>query len=183
VTGFLSQEEIDALLKGSKEAPPGRAEGKNVTDTQRMETRRTPLVEKVQFASLQPRRRVTTPKVELDFFKNIPLLLSCELGTATITVRELLNLDEGSVIKLNKVAGDSSTLLVNEQYLAQAEVVIINERFGVRVTSIGLEEKIEAKGAPEKDTVETTQALETRLDVPQKEEGNIGPVSSGEGNK
>jgi flagellar motor switch protein FliN len=63
------------------------------------------------------------------------------LGTAVVTVRDLLNFEEGSVIKLNKIAGDSSTLLVNEQYLGQAEVVIINERFGIRVTTVGLEEE------------------------------------------
>ncbi|MGI5875942.1 MAG: FliM/FliN family flagellar motor switch protein [Dethiobacteria bacterium] len=146
MTGRLSQDEINALLKGNKglnslQVPEEDRAGSTQNTETGMEKDNKPLVKKLQFAPLQPQQKETKTVTDLRFFEGIPLFVSCELGTAVVTVRDLLNFEEGSVIKLNKIAGDSSTLLVNEQYLGQAEVVIINERFGIRVTTVGLEEE------------------------------------------
>lgn len=147
--GSLNQDEIDALLKGidPKKNDKNDSNGSKPSAVSReskdykKEKERGPLVEKVEFAPLKSRN--TAPglnKPGLDFFNSIPLMLSGELGTAEITVRDLLKLEEGSLIKLNKIAGESAAILLNNQYLGQGEVVIINDRFGLRITSIGASE-------------------------------------------
>jgi len=154
VSGNINQEEIDALLRNMSEKlnrgqaggplqPSGEGGSSSPGPGEKME--KHPLVEKVEFAPLKARRAVSGEKKELHFFDRIPLVISGELGTAELTVRDLLNLEEGSIIKLDKIAGESATILLNEQYLGQAEVVVINDRFGLRVTSLGLDEKEELK--------------------------------------
>ncbi len=101
-----------------------------------------PLVEKVQFSPLS-RHKTARKKQPKDFFDNIEFLVSGELGTAEITVRELLKMKEGSVIKLNKMAGDNAAMLVNNLYFGEGEVVVVNDRFGLRITSITREEENE----------------------------------------
>jgi flagellar motor switch protein FliN/FliY len=96
------------------------------------------VAKKIQFTQLPIREKGEPKGSEISFFRRIPLTISGELGAAQITVQELLNLTEGSVIKLNKIAGESAAILVNEQYLGEAEVVVVNDRFGLRVTSIGM---------------------------------------------
>lgn len=98
------------------------------------------VAKKVQFTQLPVRENGETGKADLSFFRRIPLSISGELGSARLTVQELLHLAEGSVIKLNKLAGETATVLVNEQYLGEAEVVVVNDRFGLRVTSIGVQD-------------------------------------------
>ena len=104
-----------------------------------------PLAQCVEFLQLKPPARTGAERPDPRFFRNIPLILSGELGTAEITVRELLALEEGSVVKLDKLVGESATVLVNEQYLGQAEIVVVNERFGLRITTVGRAESQEEK--------------------------------------
>ncbi|MDO9536580.1 MAG: FliM/FliN family flagellar motor switch protein [Bacillota bacterium] len=147
--GSLNQDEIDALLRGinpknneiiDSNGPKPSADARVPKDYKK-EKETGPLVEKVEFAPLKSRKTASAmDKPGLDFFNSIPLMLSGELGTAEITVRDLLKLEEGSLIKLNKMAGESATILLNNQYLGQGEVVIINDRFGLRITSIGTSE-------------------------------------------
>jgi flagellar motor switch protein FliN/FliY len=98
------------------------------------------VAKKIQFSQLPIREKGESKGSELSFFRRIPLTISGELGNTQITVQELLHLTEGSVIKLNKMAGESAAILVNEQYLGEAEVVVVNDRFGLRVTSIGTQD-------------------------------------------
>lgn len=144
--GSFTQNEIDALLKGidpKKNENNDSNDSKLSADPQALQNNKKiketgPLVEKVEFAPLKMRHSVSEMnKPGLDFFNSIPLMLSGELGTAEITVRDLLKLEEGSLIKLNKIAGESAAILLNNRYLGQGEVVIINDRFGLRITSIG----------------------------------------------
>jgi len=152
--GYLSQEEIDSLLRnmGKKiEQAAGRDEegekpGLSPASTQfpgekkslqREGRGRTPLVEKVTFAPLKPYRRGGYQKPDITYFDKIFLVVSGELGSAEITVRELLKLEEGSVIKLDKIAGESAAILVNGRQIGQGEVVVINDRFGLRITAVG----------------------------------------------
>ncbi|NLL58525.1 MAG: hypothetical protein GX244_08450 [Firmicutes bacterium] len=146
--GYLDQQEIDLILKDMKRRagmvkeevrdialkPPGDGEKQPFAGG---EKEKKPLVEKVEFAPFHPRRAVVTQKPEISFFDNICLVVSGELGSTEITVRELLKLEEGSVIKLDKVAGESASILLNGQFLGHAEVVVINDRFGLRITAIG----------------------------------------------
>ncbi len=91
--------------------------------------------------------QVTAPKVEakkekqipdknLQIILDIPLKLSVELGRTKMPVSELLNLTQGSVIELNKLAGEPMEVLVNDKLIARGEAVVVNEKFGVRLTDV-----------------------------------------------
>lgn len=73
---------------------------------------------------------------KLDLILDIPLKLSVEVGRARIIVNDLLKLGQGSVIELSKLAGDPLEVLVNDKLIARGEVVVVNEKFGVRLTDI-----------------------------------------------
>ena len=73
---------------------------------------------------------------DLDFILDIPLEVSVELGRTKMLISELLQLGQGSVIELTKLAGEPLEILVNQKLVARGEVVVINEKFGVRLTDI-----------------------------------------------
>lgn len=73
---------------------------------------------------------------ELDFILDIPLELSVELGKAKMLVNDLLQLGQGSVIELNKLAGEPLEVYINRKLIARGEVVVVNEKFGVRLTDV-----------------------------------------------
>ena len=75
-------------------------------------------------------------KRELDFILDIPLDVSAELGRTRLLINELLQLGQGSVIELNKLAGEPLEVYVNGKLVARGEAVVINEKFGVRLTDI-----------------------------------------------
>lgn len=67
---------------------------------------------------------------------DIPLKVSVELGRTKMPVRDLINLAQGSVIELNKLAGEPLEVYVNDKMIARGEAVVVNEKFGVRLTDI-----------------------------------------------
>lgn len=75
-------------------------------------------------------------KRELDFILDIPLDVSAELGRTKLLINELLQLGQGSVVELNKLAGEPLEIFVNGKLVARGEAVVINEKFGVRLTDI-----------------------------------------------
>ncbi len=72
----------------------------------------------------------------LDFILDIPLEVSVEIGRTKLLVNELLQLGQGSVVELDKLAGEPVEILVNQKLIARGEVVVVNEKFGVRLTDI-----------------------------------------------
>ena len=72
----------------------------------------------------------------LNIILDIPLKVTVELGRARMVVSELLNLGQGSVVELNKLAGEPMEVLVNDKLVARGEAVVVNEKFGVRLTDI-----------------------------------------------
>ena len=72
----------------------------------------------------------------LDFILDIPLKVTVELGRSKMAIREILQLQQGSVVELTKFAGEPLEVLVNEKLIARGEVVVVNEKFGVRLTDI-----------------------------------------------
>lgn len=82
-------------------------------------------------------RDVTAPKgIHLGFISDVPLFVTVELGHVTKTLADVLSLGPGSVIELDKLAGEPVDVLVNGRLIARGEVVVIDENFGVRVTEI-----------------------------------------------
>lgn len=72
----------------------------------------------------------------IDLILDIPLRLTVELGRTKMLVSELLNLGQGSVVELNKLAGEPMEILVNDKLIARGEAVVVNEKFGVRLTDV-----------------------------------------------
>jgi flagellar motor switch protein FliN/FliY len=79
---------------------------------------------------------VPSPVQSLDFILDIPLKVTVELGRAKMAIREILQLAQGSVVELSKFAGEPLEVLVNEKLIARGEVVVVNEKFGIRLTDI-----------------------------------------------
>ncbi len=76
------------------------------------------------------------PSQNIDFILDIPLEVTVELGHTAMLINDLLQLGQGSVIELNKLAGEPLEILVNRKLIARGEVVVVNEKFGVRLTDI-----------------------------------------------
>lgn len=72
----------------------------------------------------------------LDFILDIPLKVTVELGRTEVVIKDLLQLGQGSVLELDKLAGEPLEILVNGKLVAKGEVVVVNEKFGIRLTDI-----------------------------------------------
>lgn len=99
-----------------------------------------------------PRNAATeTPLAGMDVLLDVPLSITVELGRARCFVKDLLSLTVGSVVELDKLAGESVDVLVNGKVFAHGEVVVVDENFGVRITDIV------SKGAADKGIRKTAQ--------------------------
>lgn len=72
----------------------------------------------------------------LDFLLDIPLEITVELGNTKMIINDMLQLAQGSVVELAKAAGEPADIYVNNKLLGKGEVIVVNERFGVRITEI-----------------------------------------------
>lgn len=72
----------------------------------------------------------------LDMLLDVPLEVNVELGRTRMTIQDLLQLGPGSVVELDKVAGEALDILVNGRLVARGEAVVVNDKFGVRITDI-----------------------------------------------
>jgi len=75
-------------------------------------------------------------ELNLDSLLDIPVEISVEIGRTKMAIGELLSLSKGSIIELNKVAGEPVDIYVNEKLLGKGEMVVVNERLGVRIMDI-----------------------------------------------
>jgi flagellar motor switch protein FliN/FliY len=75
-------------------------------------------------------------QIHTDLLQNIPVTLSIEVGRAQIKIRDLMRLTQGSVVELDRIAGEPLDLLVNNTVVAQGEVVLVNDRYGIRLTRV-----------------------------------------------
>jgi len=141
----MEQSEIDALMKemdgnGGSEASSDGGENLNWDDVQeemeasRKEEPKTE-VAGVNFGEFQSNG---APKgnLDIDFILDIPLTLTVELGRSKMLISELLQLGQGSVLELSKLAGEPMDVFINQRLIARGEVVVVNEKFGVRLTDI-----------------------------------------------
>ena len=152
----MEQNEIDELMKGL-----GTGES---SETEELETKRKddddfnwddvqeeldatrkadPAMElpKTEVTSVGFDELHTTPvgsknNLDIDFILDIPLTLTVELGRSRMLISELLQLGQGSVLELTKLAGEPMDIFVNQRLIARGEVVVVNEKFGVRLTDI-----------------------------------------------
>jgi len=75
-------------------------------------------------------------EVNLDVILDIPVTIAMEIGRTTISIRNLLQLNQGSVVELDRLAGEPMDVLVNGTLVAHGEVVVVNEKFGIRLTDV-----------------------------------------------
>ena len=75
-------------------------------------------------------------KENIDLIMDVPLEVTVELGRTTKSISEILDFAPGTIIELNRIAGEPIDILVNGKYVAKGEVVVIEESFGVRITEI-----------------------------------------------
>ncbi len=75
-------------------------------------------------------------QINAEVLQNISVTLSIEVGRAQIKIKDLMRLTQGSVVELDRVAGEPLDLLINNTVVAQGEVVLVNERYGIRLTRV-----------------------------------------------
>lgn len=111
------QDDIDAMLKQS------------------MEPTKAPMQDFPPHSSQQePLTSLGGPN--LDVILDIPVSISMEVGSTDISIRNLLQLNQGSVVELDRLAGEPLDVLVNGTLIAHGEVVVVNEKFGIRLTDV-----------------------------------------------
>jgi flagellar motor switch protein FliN/FliY len=119
-TGDVGQADIDALLAADAATKPA-------SNRLAME----------EFASVARNNQpVTLDGPNLDVILDIPVSISMEVGSTDINIRNLLQLNQGSVIELDRLAGEPLDVLVNGTLIAHGEVVVVNEKFGIRLTDV-----------------------------------------------
>lgn len=117
-----NQDDIDALLAGGVGASAPAA----------------PRLPMEEFGSV-PKNNGTQVSLDgpnLDVILDIPVSISMEVGSTEINIRNLLQLNQGSVIELDRLAGEPLDVLVNGTLIAHGEVVVVNEKFGIRLTDV-----------------------------------------------
>lgn len=92
--------------------------------------------EAAHFQELQPDSSMNPGDVKIDAILDVPITVAMEIGRARINIRNLLQLNQGSVVELDRLAGEPMDVLVNGTLIAQGEVVVVNEKFGIRLTDI-----------------------------------------------
>lgn len=125
----LAEEWAAALASDEQEALKKEKEQSFFTQT----------AQEAKFKDFSEEAKAPRPDVgrrELDFILDIPLDVSAELGRTRLLINELLQLGQGSVVELNKLAGEPLEVFVNGKLVARGEAVVINEKFGVRLTDI-----------------------------------------------
>jgi len=92
-------------------------------------------IERAAFQNLQPS---ATPggEANLDAVLDIPVTISMEIGRTKISIRNLLQLNQGSVVELDRLAGEPLDVLVNGTLIAHGEVVVVNDKYGIRLTDV-----------------------------------------------
>ena len=93
-------------------------------------------VQPVQFQAFSPDLVAVNQKENIDLIMDVPLDVTVELGHTTKSIQDILEFAPGTIIELNKIAGEPIDVLVNGKYVAKGEVVVIEESFGVRITEI-----------------------------------------------
>lgn len=88
------------------------------------------------FADLQDESSANEGELNVDLIMDVPLNMTLEVGRTRISVRDLLNLTQGSVVELDKLAGDPLDVLVNGTLVAHGEVVVVNDKFGIRLLDV-----------------------------------------------
>lgn len=117
--GDADQDDIDAMLEQA--AGPAKAPMQEFSDPMQGQQESAP---------------VSLEGPNLDVILDIPVTIAMEVGSTEISIRNLLQLNQGSVVELDRLAGEPLDVLVNGTLIAHGEVVVVNEKFGIRLTDV-----------------------------------------------
>ncbi|WP_136064848.1 flagellar motor switch protein FliN [Modicisalibacter radicis] len=117
---FAEQEEAEHQVEEEPEAAPGNARAAGDT----------------VFKPLDGTSDATGSMRDLEMIMDIPVKLTVELGRTRLTIKQLLELAQGSVIELDGLAGEPMDILINGYLIAQGEVVVVDDKYGIRITEI-----------------------------------------------
>ncbi|MBI5057015.1 MAG: flagellar motor switch protein FliN [Nitrospirae bacterium] len=92
-------------------------------------------VQNHEFSDLKEEKRQSSER-DIEFLLDIPVELTVQLGKTKMLIKDLLQLGQGSVVELEKLAGEPMEIMANSRLIAKGEVVVVNEKFGVRLTDI-----------------------------------------------
>ena len=101
-----------------------------------MESEKPVPAETVKSSGVSQDAPANQPANSMDFILDVPLEITVELGRTTMVICDLLKLSQGSVIELSKAAGDTLEILANQKLIARGETVVVNDKFGVRLTEV-----------------------------------------------
>jgi len=104
------------------------------------------IVKKIEYPVIKQPVKKDDMKVSINFLDDILVTITAELGQATLKIRDILKLGEGSVIELEQSAGETAGVLINDQKFGRGEVVVIGGNFGIRIESVLQKEKKESLG-------------------------------------
>ena len=90
----------------------------------------------VAFADIEPAFQEANGVQNMDFLLDVPLEVTVELGKAKLTIGDLLRLNQGSVVELNKLTNQPLEIYANKKLMAEGEVVVVNQKFGIRLINI-----------------------------------------------
>jgi flagellar motor switch protein FliN/FliY len=127
-----SQEEQDAM---AAEWAAALAEAKPAEPAHDVQTTVTEQVARASFTNFSPTPG-NMPSGDINMILDIPVQLTVELGRTRIPIKNILQLAQGSVVELDALAGEPMDVLVNGYLIAQGEVVVVNDKFGIRLTDI-----------------------------------------------
>jgi len=86
--------------------------------------------------TLEDGENLSEDDINLDLILDVPVTIAMEIGRTDISIRNLLKLNQGSVIELDRMAGEAMDVMVNGTLIAHGEVVVVNEKFGIRLTDV-----------------------------------------------
>ena len=128
----MAEEKNDSNLEPSDGVEPSTEKPEEVTEDAGDETVATP----VNASENPDDPEENEGGRDLDFILDIPLKISVELGRTQMLVNDLLRLGQGSIVELSKLADEPMDVYVNRKLFARGEVVVVNEKFGIRLTDI-----------------------------------------------
>ncbi len=132
---------IEKEMPGEAPADPGEGEQAAVDEALAAAAEPEPVAESEAAAEPAPLSPLAPqqpgePLGNLDFILDVPLQITVNLGETRMLIKELLQLGQGSVVELEKMAGEPMDVLIGDKLVARGEVVVVNEKFGVRLTDI-----------------------------------------------
>jgi flagellar motor switch protein FliN/FliY len=126
-------DEWAAAMSEAEDSDDSKSGGDKAKDSADKQVKAAPMED---FGDVTEPQEIPGTEPDLDVILDIPVTISMEVGNTQIPIRNLLQLNQGSVIELDRLAGEPLDVLVNGTLIAHGEVVMVNEKFGIRLTDV-----------------------------------------------